>query len=54
MPTNATRLPAVRRLVPVLTGLLLAASSALACTNLVCSPGATVDGSVFVTYTCDG
>ncbi len=33
---------------------LLAAPLALACTNLVCSPGATTDGSVFVTYTCDG
>lgn len=31
-----------------------AASVAIACTNLVCSPGATTDGSVFVTYTCDG
>ena len=60
MPTNAARspavhLPAARHFVPALAGfLLLAASGALACTNLVCSPGATVDGSVFVTYTCDG
>lgn len=28
--------------------------SAVACTNLICSPGATVDGSTIVTYTCDG
>ena len=28
--------------------------AARACTNLVCSPGATVDGSTIVTYTCDG
>jgi dipeptidase len=34
--------------------LFVAAPAALACTNLVCSPGATTDGSVFVTYTCDG
>jgi len=60
MPTNAARspavhLPAARHFVPALAGfLLLAASGALACTNPVCSPGATVDGSVFVTYTCDG
>ena len=33
---------------------LFAAPAAPACTNLVCSPGATVDGSAFVTYTCDG
>ncbi|HPF71714.1 MAG TPA: C69 family dipeptidase, partial [Candidatus Krumholzibacteria bacterium] len=40
-----------RLLVPAL---LLVAGPVLACTNLVCSPGATVDGSVYVTYTCDG
>ncbi|MEZ4386727.1 MAG: C69 family dipeptidase [Candidatus Krumholzibacteriia bacterium] len=33
---------------------LLLPTAALACTNLVCSPGATVDGSTVVTYTCDG
>jgi len=30
------------------------ASAAGACTNLVCSPGSTADGSTIVTYTCDG
>ncbi len=29
-------------------------SSATACTNFIATPGATTDGSVFVTYTCDG
>jgi dipeptidase len=53
--THAPAPPAVRRLGLALASLLLvAAPPALACTNLVCSPGATVDGSVFVTYTCDG
>jgi dipeptidase len=33
---------------------LLVAATAAACTNLVCDPQATVDGSTFVTYTCDG
>ena len=28
--------------------------TAAACTNLIAAPGATSDGSVFVTYTCDG
>lgn len=37
-----------------LTALLAFTVPAAACTNLVCSPGATTDGSVFVTYTCDG
>lgn len=32
----------------------LAAAAAPACTSLVCSPGATADGSTIVTYTCDG
>lgn len=53
--TRATTPPSTHRLGVALTALLLAAvAPALACTNLVCSPGATVDGSVFVTYTCDG
>ncbi len=39
-------------LVAVLGAVL--ASPVAACTNLIVSPGATVDGSVFVTYTCDG
>lgn len=30
------------------------AAPTFACTNLVCSPGATTDGSTIVTYTCDG
>ncbi|MGD9548241.1 MAG: dipeptidase [Candidatus Krumholzibacteriia bacterium] len=30
------------------------AGGSAACTNFVATPGATVDGSVFVTYTCDG
>lgn len=47
-----SRLPA--RAVAALLLLVAAAPAALACTNLVCSPGATTDGSVFVTYTCDG
>lgn len=34
--------------------LVTATTPSAACTNLVCSPGATTDGSVFVTYTCDG
>ena len=41
------------RLVPLLP-LLLAAPAALACTNLIVSPGAMADGSTVVTYTCDG
>jgi len=41
-------------LLPLLLPLLLAAPAALACTNLIVSPGATVDGSTYVTYTCDG
>jgi len=28
--------------------------SAMACTNLIVSPGASADGSAYVTYTCDG
>jgi dipeptidase len=33
---------------------VFAAAASMACTNLVCSPGATADGSTIVTYTCDG
>lgn len=47
-----SRMPA--RAIAALLFLVAAAPAALACTNLVCSPGATTDGSVFVTYTCDG
>ncbi len=36
----------------VLVGCL--AGGAAACTNIVATPGATADGSVYVTYTCDG
>ncbi len=36
----------------LVTGLL--AGTAAACTNLVCDPKATADGSTIVTYTCDG
>lgn len=32
----------------------LAAAPAAACTNLLVTPGASSDGSAFVTYTCDG
>jgi len=42
------------RLLMSLVVMLLLASASLACTNLVCSPGATADGSTIVTYTCDG
>lgn len=42
------------RILLVCLALLIAAPLALACTNLVCSPGATADGSTIVTYTCDG
>jgi len=38
----------------VVVCVMLSAATALACTNLVCSPGATTDGSTMVTYTCDG
>ncbi len=34
--------------------LLLSAAPVLACTNLLVTPGASADGSAFVTYTCDG
>ncbi len=34
--------------------LLMFATSAIACTNLLVTPGASADGSAFVTYTCDG
>ncbi len=36
----------------LITGALVGVATA--CTNLIASPGATTDGSVFVTYTCDG
>ena len=42
------------RLLGPVFGLVLLAIPALACTNLVCSPGATADGATVVTYTCDG
>jgi len=38
----------------VVFAVLLTAASALPCTNFIASPGATADGSVIVTYTCDG
>jgi len=44
-----TRLPAVAVFCAV-----LAAAPALACTNLLVTPGASADGSAFITYTCDG
>ncbi|MBK7703763.1 MAG: C69 family dipeptidase [bacterium] len=34
--------------------LALAAAPAAACTNLLVTPGASADGSAFITYTCDG
>ena len=34
--------------------LLLLAPAASACTNLLVTPGASADGSAFITYTCDG
>ncbi|MFO7608074.1 MAG: C69 family dipeptidase [Candidatus Krumholzibacteriia bacterium] len=43
----------IRPLLPLLL-LLAAAPAALACTNLIVSPGASADGSTIVTYTCDG
>ena len=33
---------------------VLTAAPALACTNFIATPEATADGSVMVTYTCDG
>ncbi len=46
----------MRAISPLLILALAAAlaPAALACTNLVCSPSATADGSTIVTYTCDG
>ena len=46
----------MNRIVPALvaTLALTAAAPVLACTNFLATPGATVDGSVIVTYTCDG
>ena len=49
-----SRTPTIVLSFVTLAALLAAAGPAAACTNLVCSPGATADGSVFVTYTCDG
>jgi len=37
-----------------IAALLLLAAPALACTNLLVTPGASADGSAFITYTCDG
>ncbi len=34
-------------------GMLMSASSALACTGLIAAPGATADGSVLATYAAD-
>ena len=44
----------MRRLIMLTALALVFATATAACTNLVCSPGATADGSTFVTYTCDG
>jgi len=44
----------MRRLIMLNILACLLVGAAAACTNLVCSPGATADGSTFVTYTCDG
>lgn len=38
----------------ILTGLLFAVSSAAACSSLLVTKGASRDGSVMITYTCDG
>ncbi len=53
---TATERSAMRpiRFALLLPLLLAAAPAALACTNLIVSPGATADGSTYVTYTCDG
>ena len=49
-------MPAIRifRILFALLVLLLAAAPAVACTNFIATPGAMVDGSVVVVYTCDG
>ena len=50
----------MKKTLPVLFGLLavaattLAPSGARACTNLIVTRGASADGSVMITYTCDG
>ncbi len=47
----------MRNYIPCLVAVALvvvAATGAVACTNFVASSGATTDGSVIVTYTCDG
>ena len=46
----------MRRFASVLavTLMLVVAGPALPCTNFLATPGATADGSVIVTYTCDG
>ncbi len=41
-------------MVIALLGLVLATPAAVACTNLMVTPGASADGSVMITYTCDG
>jgi len=43
-----------RSIVSVLIVLALAPAPASACTNLLVTRGASVDGSVMITYTCDG
>jgi len=43
-----------RFVVCVTTALMLAAPVTWSCTNFIATPGATADGSVIVTYTCDG
>ncbi len=48
MPRKILVIPAALVLAVALAG------SGLACTNLIVSPGASADGSVYVTYTCDG
>jgi dipeptidase len=44
----------MRRFLLAASALLLGAGPALPCTNFLATPGATADGSVIVTYTCDG
>ncbi len=45
----------MRRFLPLVTAaVLLTAAAALPCTNFLATPGATIDGSVIITYTCDG
>ncbi|MBU8870969.1 MAG: C69 family dipeptidase [Gemmatimonadales bacterium] len=49
-----TILPAVAITITAIITALVATTPAVACTNFIASPKATVDGSVIVTYTCDG